>query len=408
MPQFAYSARAADGRKIDGVLEAGDTNALAEALAAQGLLLVRAEAKVATNADAGGGALAALLGERITATDLIFFCRQLATLLKAGVPLLRSLHGLEESATKRRFARVLAAPRAELESGRELSASMKKQPDVFSNYMVSTVRVGEVTGRLPEAFMSLHAQLSFERENREAVRTALRYPSFVLAAALAALFAVNIFVIPAFANAYRSFKAELPPLTKLLIAVSNFFVEHGWLLAAAAIGGAVALAAWLRTPAGRRVRDRVLLAAPIVGPLIHKASLARFTKSFALATKAGVPVVDALAVAVETTGNVVIAERIATMRAAAERGESLARAARATGVFTPTVLQMIAVGEETGALDDMMNEVADHFQREVDHAIKSLGAQIEPLLILVLGGLILVFALGVFLPMWDLSRVAIK
>ncbi len=404
MPQFAYSARAADGRKVDGVLEAGDTNALAEALAAQGLLLVRAETKVATNADAGGGALAALLGERITATDLIFFCRQLATLLKAGVPLLRSLHGLEESATKRRFARVLAALRAELESGRELSASMKKQPDVFSNYMVSTVRVGEVTGRLPEAFMGLHAQLSFERENREAVRTALRYPSFVLAA----LFAVNLFVIPAFANAYRSFKAELPPLTKLLIAVSNFFVEHGWLLAAAAIGGAVALAAWLRTPAGRRVRDRVLLAAPIVGPLIHKASLARFTKSFALATKAGVPVVDALAVAVETTGNVVIAERIATMRAAAERGESLARAARATGVFTPTVLQMIAVGEETGALDDMMNEVAEHFQREVDHAIKSLGAQIEPLLILVLGGLILVFALGVFLPMWDLSRVAIK
>jgi MSHA biogenesis protein MshG len=408
MPHFAYSARAADGQKIDGVLEAGDANALAEALAAQGLLLVRAEPKMATNAEAGTGAVARLLGEKITATDLIFFCRQLATLLKAGVPLLRALHGLEESATKRRFARVLAALRGELESGRELSASMKKQPEVFSNYMLSTVRVGEVTGRLPEAFMGLHAQLSFERDNRDAVRAALRYPAFVLAAALAALLAVNIFVIPAFAKVYRSFKAELPPLTQLLIAVSDFFVHYGWLLAAAGVGAGVALAAWLRTGAGRRFRDALLLAAPIVGPLIHKASLARFTKSFALATKAGVPVVDALAVAVETTGNVVIAERIATMRAAAERGESLARAARGTGVFTPTVLQMIAVGEETGALDDMMNEVAEHFQREVDHAIRSLGAQIEPLLILVLGGLILVFALGVFLPMWDLSRVAVR
>ncbi|MCX8003874.1 MAG: type II secretion system F family protein [Burkholderiaceae bacterium] len=407
MPQFAYAARTADGRRIEGVLEAGDSHALAEALAAQGLLLVRAEQKVATNA-AGAGFWGRLLGERITTVDLIFFCRQLATLLKAGVPLLRALHGLEESATKRRFAEVLAALRSELESGRDLAGSMRRQPEAFSNYMVSTVRVGEVTGRLPEAFLSLHAQLSFERANREAVRTALRYPAFVLAAALGALIAVNVFVIPAFAKVYRSFKAELPLLTQLLIAVSDFLIAYGWLLAAAGVGAAVALAAWLRTPAGRRARDRALLALPIIGPLVHKASLARFTKSFALATKAGVPAVDALAVAVETTGNVVLAERIAGMRSAAERGESLARAARGTGVFTPTVLQMIAVGEETGALDDMMNEVADHYQREVEHAIKGLGAQIEPLLILVLGGLILVFALGVFLPMWDLSRVAVR
>jgi MSHA biogenesis protein MshG len=152
----------------------------------------------------------------------------------------------------------------------------------------------------------------------------------------------------------------------------------------------------------------MLLKIPIVGSLLHKASLARFAKSFGLAMEAGVPVVDALQVAVETTGNVVIAEKIATIRESAERGESLARAARATGVFTPTVLQMIAVGEETGALGDMMGEVAGHYQKEVDYAIKTLGAQIEPLMIIVLGAMILVFALGVFLPMWDLSRVAFK
>ena len=407
MPQFAYSARSSSGEKIDGVLDAGDTNALAEALSAQGLMLVRAEARMATNAG-GASFLSRLFGERIKLIDLILFCRQLATLLKAGVPLLRSLRGLEESATNRRFAQVLANLQQQLESGRELSASMKQQPDVFNNYMVSTVKVGEVTGRLSEAFQGLYSQLSFERENREAVTTALRYPAFVLATAAAALVAVNIFVIPAFANVYRSFKADLPPITLLLISVSNFFIHYGWLLFGLLVVGAVGFVAWLRTPGGVRFWHTFLLKLPIIGVLIHKATLARFTKSFGLALKAGVPIVDALNVAVETSGNVVIGEKIAAMGPAAARGESLARAARGTGVFTPTVLQMFAVGEETGALDEMMAEIAEHFQHEVDYAIKSLGAQIEPIMIIVLGALILVFALGVFLPMWDLARVAIK
>jgi MSHA biogenesis protein MshG len=406
MTQFVYSARAANGDKVDGVLDAGDASAVAEALSAQGLMLVRAAPRVATNA-AARGFLAGLFGERIKLIDLILFCRQLATLLKAGVPLLRSLRGLEESATNRKFAQVLAELQQQLESGRELSASMKQQPAVFTNYMVSTVRVGEVTGRLSEAFQGLYSQLSFERENREAVTTALRYPAFVLATAAAALVAVNVFVIPAFANIYRSFKADLPAITQILIAVSDFFIHFGWLLVAVGIASVVGFVTWVRTPAGLRFWHAFLLKLPIVGALIHKATLARFTKSFGLALKAGVPVVDALNVAVETSGNVVIGEKIATMGAAAERGESLARAARSTAVFTPTVLQMFAVGEETGALDEMMTEVAEHFQKEVDYAIKSLGAQIEPVMILFLGAMILVFALGVFLPMWDLSRVAI-
>lgn len=407
MPQFAYSARAADGQKIDGVLDAGDTHALAETLSAQGLVLVRAQMRSATNA-ASASWFARVFGERIKAIDLILFCRQLATLLKAGVPLLRSLRGLEESATNRRFAKVLSELQQQLESGRDLSASMRQQADVFTNYMVSTVRVGEVTGRLPEAFQGLYAQLTFEKQNREAVTTALRYPAFVLATAGAALVAVNIFVIPAFAGVYKSFKADLPAITMLLIKTSDFFVNFGWLLLAITILGGVGLVAWIRTPAGERAWHGFLLRIPIIGALIHKATLARFTKSFGLALKAGVPVVDALAVAVETSGNVVIGEKIGTMGPAAERGEALAKAAKGTGVFTPTVLQMISVGEETGALDEMMAEVAEFYQNEVDYAIKSLGAQIEPIMILVLGGLILVFALGVFLPMWDLSRVAIK
>jgi len=215
---------------------------------------------------------------------------------------------------------------------------------------------------------------------------------------------LNIFVIPAFAKVYSGLHAELPLVTQVLIAVSNLFVHFWpWMLAAlvAAAGG---LAWAMRTEPGRRVRDRWLLHLPILGPLVRKAALARFTKSFGLALEAGVTVVDALQVALETADNVILSERIGQMKASAERGETLARAARATGVFTPTILQMIAVGEETGALGEMMNEVADYYQKEVEYTVRGLAGQIEPIMIVLMGCMVLVVALGVFLPMWDLSK----
>jgi len=297
---------------------------------------------------------------------------------------------------------------ARLAAGQQLSAAMQAHPSFFTAYMVNSVRVGEVTGRLPEAFAGLYHQLSFEKENRDAVAGALRYPVIVTAVAGAALAAVNIFVIPAFAKAYASFKAQLPLLTRLLIAISDFFVAYWPLMLAAIVGAIVLLKASLAWHSGRRAWHGFLLRVPIIGPLLHKAALARFSKSFAIAMEAGVPIIAALDAAVATTGNLVIAERISGLRDGMERGEALSRSARATGAFTPIVLQMIAVGEETGALGEMMNEVADHYAREVDYAIKSLGSQLEPILIILLGGFVLVFALGVFLPMWDLSKVAVR
>jgi MSHA biogenesis protein MshG len=408
MPVFAYVARDEAGAKIEGALESADLGTLASTLSAQGLLLVRGEPRQEPQHNPLASWRSRFFDPPVGAVDLMLFCRQLATLLRAGVPLLRSLKGLEESTEKRRFAELLATLQRELESGRELSASMKQLGSTFSNYIVNMVRVGELTGRLPEIFGGLAVQMNFERENRERVAQALGYPFFVLATAAAALIAVNVFVIPAFAKVYRGLKAELPALTKLLIGISDFVVAFWPALAAATVIGGTALWSFSRTNAGRRARDGLILRLPVIGSLVHRAALARFTKSFGLALDAGVPVVEALSAAVETADNAVLAERIAAMRASAERGESLSRAARSTGVFTPTILQMIAVGEETGALGEMMNEVAEHYQKEVDYAIKGLAAQLEPILIIVLGGIILVFALGVFLPLWDLSRVAIR
>jgi MSHA biogenesis protein MshG len=407
MASFNYVARAATGDRVVGSIEVADTNALAEALAGQGLMLLRAEPVSAANAPAES-VVRGLFEKAVSATELILFCRQLSTLLKAGVPLLRALDGLAESATHRGFAEVLRTMGSALSAGRQLSAAMQAHPAIFTPFMINSVRVGEVTGRLHEAFAGLYRQLSFDKENREAVTGALRYPVIVMAVAGAALAAVNIFVIPAFAKAYASFKAQLPLLTRVLIGVSDFFVAYWPAMLAAAAAAIFVFRLWLGTAAGRRAFDGVLLRLPIIGPLLHKAALARFTKSFSIALEAGVPIIDALDAAVATTGNAAIAERIGTLRAGMERGEALSRAARATGAFTPIVLQMIAVGEETGALGDMMNEVADHYGREVDYAIKSLGSQLEPLLIILLGGFVLVFALGIFLPMWDLSKVAVR
>lgn len=408
MPNFSYVARAATGAKVSGVVDVADSNTLADTLSAQGLRLLRAEPVSAGNAPAAPPWRSGLLERPISATELILFCRQFSTLLKAGVPLLRALDGLAESATHRGFATVLRTMQARLAAGQQLSAAMQAHPSVFTAYMANSVRVGEVTGRLPEAFAGLYHQLSFEKENRDAVAGALRYPVIVTAVAGAALAAVNIFVIPAFAKAYASFKAQLPLLTRLLIAISDFFVAYWPLMLVAIVGAIVLLKASLAWHSGRRAWHGFLLRVPIIGPLLHKAALARFSKSFAIAMEAGVPIIAALDAAVATTGNLVIAERISGLRDGMERGEALSRSARATGAFTPIVLQMIAVGEETGALGEMMNEVADHYAREVDYAIKSLGSQLEPILIILLGGFVLVFALGVFLPMWDLSKVAVR
>ena len=406
MPLFAYTARNAQGARLEGREEAASAASLADALAAQGALLVRADLCPARDGQAGAF-FARAFGPRIKIDDLLLFCRQLATLLKAGVPLLRSLQGLYESAGNPRFAQLLEGLRQQLEAGHELSAAMQREPRIFSNYLVSMVRVGELTGRMSETFMGLHKQLSFERENREQVRSALRYPIFVLCAAVTALVALNILVIPAFAKVYKSVHAQLPLITRALIAFSGFFA-HGWpvlLLLALAVAAA---GFWMaRAEAGRRLRDRWLLRPPIIGPLVRKAALARFTKSFGLALDAGITVVDALQVALETAGNLELTARIATMRTAAERGETLAKSARATGVFPPIILQMIAVGEETGALGEMMNEIADYYQKEVEYTVRGLAAQIEPIMIVVMGCMVLVVALGVFLPMWDLSKAVI-
>jgi MSHA biogenesis protein MshG len=243
---------------------------------------------------------------------------------------------------------------------------------------------------------------------REQIKSAVRYPIFVIAVMAVAIVIINLFVIPAFAKVYKGFNAKLPLMTQLLIDSSNFMVAWWPLLLLAAGAAFFGFRFWCRSPAGKLTWDEFKLKIPIAGKIIFKATLARFARSFALATRSGVPIAQALTTVARTVDNEFVAGRIDKMRESIERGESVLRTATASGVFTPVVLQMVAVGEESGELDDLMEEIADMYQREVEYEIQTLSSQIEPILIICLGVLVLILALGVFLPIWDLGRTMIK
>ncbi len=345
---------------------------------------------------------------KVTLLDLMLFSRQMHTLLKSGVPILRAFAGLQESATNPTMAEVIQDLRVSLDSGREVSAAMRRHPDVFSFFYVSLVRVGELTGQLENVFLRLYSHLDFERQIRDSIKAAVRYPVFVLIAMAAAIVIVNLFVIPAFAKVYAGFKAELPYLTKLLIGFSNLMVETWALQLAALVAIVFAFRAWTRTRRGKYQWDKFKLRIPIAGKILLKATLARFARSLALALQSGVPVVQSLSTVAMVVDNDYIGQRIEQMRDGVERGESVLRTAVASGVFTPVVLQMIAVGDETGELDALMREVADLYERDVEYEVRTLSQQVEPILIVGLGALVLVLALGVFLPIWDLGKAAIK
>ena len=407
MASFAYKARNSGGQLVEGVLDAASSRAAADVLLGQGVVPVdiRETKGVAKNAVTLGAI--PLFRPKVGHLDLLLFSRQMHTLLKAGVPIMRALGGLQESAINPAMKDVIQDVRESLEGGREVSVALARHPKVFSPFYVSMVRVGEATGLLEEIFLRLFEHLEFERFMREQVKSALRYPAFVVLAMLVAIVVINLFVIPAFAKVFAGFGAELPLMTRILLATSQFFVDWWPYMLAAAVGGVFAFRAWVGTPAGRFQWEGIALRFPIAGKILHKAALARFARSFALGTRSGVPVMQALANSAQTVDNSYIAKRIDAMRENVERGESVLRAAITTKIFTPVVLQMVAVGEESGALDDMMDEIGQMYQSEVEYELKTLGQQIEPILNVCLGAMVLVLALGVFLPMWDLGKVAL-
>lgn len=405
MPNFAYKARDAQGRSVSGVMEGLSDEAVARQLGSAGMTpLEIAEEIVEVSI---GDQISASLGlDRPTRVDLMLFTRQMYALTRAGVPITQALRRLSQTSRNALLGKTMLAMNEELEAGRDLATAMSRHPKIFGPLISAIVRVGEESGRIDEAFLRLNEHLEREQKVVEQVKTAVRYPMIVIGFVIVAVFILMSVVIPEFAKLYGSFNVELPLPTRILIAVSNFFSTWWWLIIAV-MGGAVwGLRAYVQTDEGRLRWHSLQLRIPIIGSIVLRASLARFARAFAMATRSGVPILQALAVVAMAVENDVIARKLMGMRSAIERGEGLARAAASQDFFTPLVLQMLTVGEETGQIDEMLVEVADFYEREVDYDVRNLNDLLQPLLTVIVAGIVFVLALGVLLPMWDLVKLA--
>mgnify|MGYP000368441931 CR=1 FL=1 len=408
MPVFDYTGRNRRGEAVRGRLDGATPNAVADQLFGNGVTPIDIIA-VRDGGDVLAGLRALRLKlntSRIALTDQIFFCRQMYTLLKAGVPILQALRGLRDTSKNPALAKVIATIGDGLESGMDLTSAVNRHNDVFPPLFISMVQIGETTGSLPESFRQLAAYLDRERATRESIKQALRYPSMVLVAIGVAMVIINIFVVPAFAKIYAGFKAELPWATQVLIGVSNFSVKYWPIILLGSGLLALGVRWYVGTTRGRYRWHKLMLHLPLVGSLLMRATLGRFARALAITIKSGVPLVQGISVVSRAVDNDFVSARIAQMREGIERGESIMRTAAGTALFPPLVLQMIAVGEETGAVDDLLIEVADYYEREVDYGLKNLSSAIEPVLIVVIGIMVMILALGVFLPMWDLARAS--
>ncbi len=402
MPHFVYRGRNPRGDPVAGKVEADSADSVASQLFNLGITPIYIDPVVEKDNPVGRWLRQIGFGQP-TVEDLIIFSRQMYTLTKAGVPLVRGFKGLADSTRNPVLKEAIIDIIETLESGRDLATAFSHHPKLFSPLYVNIVRVGENSGQLENSFERMYQYLSLDKDIRDKVKSALRYPTIVIAAIIIAVFVITLYVVPAFAKVFAQGGVELPWATRAILATSQFMTDFWHVLIGLGLGGFVFFRYWIRTERGRYRWDRARFRLPIVGDIILRSTLARYARAFSITYRSGVPLVQALTLTAKAVDNEYLGERILNMRNGVERGESLLRSAAGVGLFTPLVLQMIGVGEETGQVDDMLEEVAGFYEREVEYDVDHLAAMVEPILIVAIGGMVLVLALGVFLPMWELS-----
>ena len=420
MPYFHYSGRNSAGILVSGDIHAGSADDVAAQLFGDSVTPIeirevksrQARAKKSPSAtrinlDTDASIIdrinAFLAGNKIELDELVMFARQMYSLTKAGLPLDRSIKGLEASQSNPVFRRVLKDVITGLENGMNLASALGRHPKVFSQLFLSLVHVGENTGRLDNAFQEISKYLELEKSTRKQIKSATRYPLFVLAAMVVALGIITVFVIPVFSQVFDRLGADLPWQTVVLISTSDFVINFWPLLLIAILSMIFGFNYYVNTESGRLDWDRRKLKLPLAGAVFEKIALGRFARTFSMVMGAGLPIVQGLTVVAGAVGNAYMALHVHGMREGVERGESLYRTAENSKMFSPLVLQMIAVGEETGTVDELLGEVADFYETEIEYEVKRLGDAIEPIMITFIAGLVLILALGVFLPIWDLN-----
>ncbi|MGL5335923.1 MAG: type II secretion system F family protein [Enterovibrio sp.] len=398
MLTFNYLARNADGRRVAGELEAVNEEGALHQLAQQ-----RLQPLSLTERKKHSPTVMQLA--KIKPEEMAMFCRQLGGMFRAGVPILQAIHTLWEGCNQPRLKKALQKVESELIAGHSLSSAFAQQKKVFGELMVAMVQVGESTGRLDAVLLTLSRHFLQEIQVSRQVRSAVRYPFFVLLAMIGALFMLYWQVLPALANMYKRSNAVLPPLTQFLLDLGDVVAANGLLVAALVVALIVGTCYWSKTPSGRLRVDRLCLRMPVFGGLQQRVLMGRFAQVLSMMLSAGVPFVQALDLAANALGNRYLQAKMARVKVRIENGASLSESSMQEKLFLPLVQQMIQVGEQSGELDLLLEDVAHFYGQEVEYDFKSLTARVEPILLTMLGILLFALALAVFLPVWNLADV---
>lgn len=404
MPTFVYEARNANGVKMDGTIEAESAEA------ARAILFSRDFIPISVKGESTGfsfGALDNLLNP-IPQKELILFTKQFRTLFQAGIPITQLLQVLQNQSEHKRLKSIAAEMSQAIVGGSTLYDAFKAHPKVFSTLYCAMVRAGEASGALGEVMDRLVYLLEHEHKIRSDIKSALRYPKMVLGALGVAFFVLLNMVIPKFVAIFTQTKLDLPLPTKIAIALHYYLSTYWYVALAAVFCTIVAYSRWVKTDHGKYWRDYTLLQLPGVGPVLQKAAMARFASIFSILQSSGVAVLEALDVLTLTIGNAVIAKEFQRIQDKLREGRGIAAPLKTAKFFTPLVVNMVAIGEESGSLDAMLNDIARHYDEEVEYAVASMSEAIGPILIVTLAAVVGFFALAIFMPMWDLTQMAGK
>lgn len=402
MPIFIYKAKDKAGLDVRGQMEAISSSVVANRLTSMGYLPILISEETASASDVLSNFLSLI--RPVSAEELIIFVRQLSSILGAGVPLLESLDAVYEQVQSPRFKNIIIDVRRSIEGGSSFSEALAKNKKVFGPVFISMIRAGEKAGILAETLDRLALLLERDYDNVQKIKSAIRYPVIVLLALVIAFIIIITFVIPQFSTLYSSFKTQLPLPTRILLKI-NFIVVNFWLY----ILGGLALIGYLLkrfidTPYGRKLFDKTLISVPVFGVLVKKLIFARFARMLSSMLKSGIPIIEALNVTRETIENKIISDVVENVKNEVIKGAGISEPMRAAKIFPPLVIQMVAIGEKSGSLENMLSKVADYFDRDADYTIRNLTPLLEPFLILMLAFMVVLLALGVFLPMWDMVK----
>jgi MSHA biogenesis protein MshG len=398
MPIFNYTGRDANGKQIQGTLNAQTREGVAQKLMEGQIVPI----KITLNSARRFSWNIDIFPVKLKMEEMVTFCRQMEIMMRVGISIVDSLAHIGQTSSSPVLKKILPQMAESISSGSTLTEALKKHPRYFNHVFVNVISAGESSGRLEQGFNQLSSYMQLAEKTTKRIKSATRYPMIVMSTAIIAVVVVNFFVIPTFSNMFAKLGEDLPLPTLIMMSTSSFMKAHWLLILLCAVLLLLGFKVFKKSPKGALLWSRIVLRLPVAGKIIRNALLGRFARMFAMIIETGIPLIKGIDLVAQTIGNEHMTKKVYDMKDSIERGESLTKAASQTKIFPPMIIQMLNIGEETGAIDTLLTEVAQYYEGEVEYDLNRLSDLIEPILLLMMGSIVLMLALGVFLPMWGM------